>query len=538
MRRIKKLLARFAGKAVTNGDRPWDKGPAIYTHITLHIDPETGMLREEGSELPDAAGLDSEKGLRWAPGALDGVFGHHQSGEGDHDHAATIAGLVKAIAEESDKDALSELYQALQQDEIISSIDAVIDEIIKLEVPIEPELNKQMVFLARRAADRGPVKFAIALLGLMGKPENLEIIKTLGLHEEFTLYSAVAITNLLDDPEIELLDLAQRVDGWGRIHIVERLVETNKKKIKDWIFNEGFRNSIMDEYLVYIAATTGELNKRLKVNFVDDETLNSAIDILEGLFAGGPAEDIYSYEEAAEAITSLLRHIRARVSHPLLGFLLIGDSILTYLNSLDPDTMQEYGWSEQLVDEAGHACHEIIAWPSWEALINTGLESDEPVTFYKANRAAGVKQIDTWDIHWRRVEAKPDDSSRWFQLVQLAVPENISKIIELAEAQLPLQKIAGGAANEIGLGPEYKWHICLDFVLQGLENCPGEGWELIKTGLHSPVTRNRHIAVKALEDWDSRHFTGDIIAVIKTVSECEVDEDVREKLEALLRKVE
>jgi hypothetical protein len=42
----------------------------------------------------------------------------------------------------------------------------------------------------------------------------LDQIKILGLHDEFTLFSSVAIMNISDDVVNVLWELSKKVDGW------------------------------------------------------------------------------------------------------------------------------------------------------------------------------------------------------------------------------------------------------------------------------------------------------------------------------------
>jgi hypothetical protein len=49
--------------------------------------------------------------------------------------------------------------------------------------------------LVSESPDREPVKFGIAILGLYRKSSNEELFQTLGWHEEFTLFCAVALAN-------------------------------------------------------------------------------------------------------------------------------------------------------------------------------------------------------------------------------------------------------------------------------------------------------------------------------------------------------
>src|SRR5207248_2725531 len=122
-----------------------------------------------------------------------------------------------------------------------------------------------------------------------GQPQDMEIFRTLGRHEEFTLFCAVGLANACDDGETQLWELAKHVDGWGRIHLVERLSKTENPEIKDWLLREGYKNSVMYEYLAYPCAVGGGLLAALEADEVDDDLLLSAAEIIQALITGGPA---------------------------------------------------------------------------------------------------------------------------------------------------------------------------------------------------------------------------------------------------------
>lgn len=144
-------------------------------------------------------------------------------------------------------------------------------------------------WLAATATERGPVKLGIALLGVAGVGDAAGLLRTLGAHDEFTLYAVVAFGNGTEDGgESEIWALATVVDGWGRIHCVERLRHTSDPAIRRWILRTGFRNSVMYEYLAYTAATTGGLLAALRGDDIDRELLDAAGEIIEALVMGGP----------------------------------------------------------------------------------------------------------------------------------------------------------------------------------------------------------------------------------------------------------
>src|SRR5215510_4073760 len=60
---------------------PWDaRRPSIHDHVVRHIEPGRDCLREGGDILPDDEVQNAGRQLRFAPGAFDGAFGHHASG--------------------------------------------------------------------------------------------------------------------------------------------------------------------------------------------------------------------------------------------------------------------------------------------------------------------------------------------------------------------------------------------------------------------------------------------------------------------------
>lgn len=69
---------------------PWGDRPSIYQHILAYIRPGEPGLGEKGDLLPDEEIVRGGKEIGWAPGALDGVFGHHV-GSGE---AAEVANKV------------------------------------------------------------------------------------------------------------------------------------------------------------------------------------------------------------------------------------------------------------------------------------------------------------------------------------------------------------------------------------------------------------------------------------------------------------
>ena len=495
---------------------------SIYEHVRAHVN-EDGKLDEGGIALPDEKEVMAGE-LRWAPGAMDGAFGHHGGGGSADQKATEAAGRWAKAARRSSKRNLSRLYDAVSSDDVLGFIDPMIEQLGGMGLD-RARVHEIARWLATTAQDRGAVKVGIAVLGATGLGPDVEVVRTLGLHEEFTLFCAVALANGADDPEAELWQLARRVDGWGRIHCVERLSATGNHEIQEWILREGFRNAVMYEYLAYIAATTGRLLEALRRSDVDRELLTAAGEILSALVMGGPAQDLDDYDEGADAVEAYLIAIRDRAE--TLDDLLTVDSLHTFLQRDDGwEERAQRGWTATRRQAFEDACAEIVRRDHWRSLIEDGLRSEDPVQFGRANDAARRQGIDTFDVHVRRIRAEPLGHG-WFDAWNQADHDRALLLVQLARTLLPLDEIATGPGDALGLGPGWQPHQALDWTLQSLRDHPGVGGDLLVVGLQSPVIRNRNMALAALQQWPREAWPERSRDLIATIAASDPNEQTR-----------
>ena len=150
--------------------------------------------------------------------------------------------------------------------------------------------------------------------------------------------------------------------GWGRIQTVERLAHTQDPRIRGWLLREGFRNSVMNEYLACICARAGRLHEALASSQVDPELLDGAAEIFRALLTGGPAEGIDDYGHAAEAAEAYVHHVWSGRWLELKHFLAVA-SLARYVD--DPERQQnrrKEGWTEQRLVQIHATCNDILAW--------------------------------------------------------------------------------------------------------------------------------------------------------------------------------
>ena len=472
------------------------RGPSIYDFVRAHLDP-AGRLDEPGLSLPDEARVSSGE-LRWAAGAKDGALGHHVGAGRAQGQASEIAAVFVEACKRPSKRNLTKLYEAVSDDSVLGFVDPMIEKLVELR-PDRADLHALGRWLATTGSDRGAVKVGIAILGMTGLDSDVDVVRALGAHEEFTLFAAVALDNGLAEPESELWSLASAVDGWGRIQCVKRLRNTQDPEIRAWILRQGFRNCVMYEYLAYIAATTGGLLAALEEPDPDRELLTAAGEILEALIMGGPAEDLDDYDAGADAVEAFLRHMETR-AESLDDFHAVA-AIRRYL-------AQEHGWDERSgrgwtasrreVFEA--KCAEILDRDEWQDRIDVGLLSNDRAEFWQAEQAARHRGIDTFELHVGKIREDPLGGA-WFQAWAQADRLRAQQLVELVRQLLPLNEIGTGPADVLGMGLEWRTHAALDWTLQALRDHQAVGSDLVLVGLKSPVVRNRNMSLNILKAW-------------------------------------
>ncbi len=508
---------------------PWDDRTSIHDYIARHVVPGKPDLAEGGESLPDEK---DDGGVRWAAGAMDGVMGHHMGPGKDKKRARKTKKALEAVLLRATSENVAALYALLMNDDgALGYLDHLIEALAsKQRVDVE-RLEQLASWLATKAPDREPVKFAIAMLGIVPSRKHEDIILTLGRHDEFTLYAAVALSNTSAKPERSLFELAKGVSGWGRVHIVERLAETQDPEIKAWMLRDGYQNSIMYEYLAYTCATTGGLLAALDGDSVDTELLVGAGEIIGALINGGPAEDIDDYKDGAAVVDRFVDLLGSQPND--IRHLIAVDSIKSFLEEdTNWDERAKRGWTPQLRERVLERIKSLLVLPHWQDLVQTGLQAKDATEFFNAQRAAGAIGVDVWDAHFTRLKSGEDDG--WYYVMQTDDPGRIDRVVALAKTKLPLDKIATGPGNELGMGLEWNPHRNLSFVLQELGRFPGKGWDLVRTGIRSPVVNNRHMALRALSAWGQDAWPEGGEDLLRRALADEPDEQVLKGLETLL----
>lgn len=510
----------------------WQSNASILEFLRKNLDTK-GLLKESASTLPDEKKADDE--VKFAAGLMDSMIGADNS-EKSKTIVKKLFAIISKISNNGDEQSKSDFYREIIENEnVISIIDDFLQKLVQSSLSVDPYLYNYAYDLATKTNNRNSVKFGIAILGLCQNKEPIEDIKLLGLHDEFTVFSTIALSSLSDNLINDLYQLAQKVDGWGKIQLVDRLAEMElTDEIRDWLILEGYKNSIMYEYLALTCAINGKLNKKLQNESINQHFFDAAGDIIATLMNEdeSPADGISAYHETEETIQNYIRHAKS-MSLKISDFITL-HKIKDYLENLLEENEPLKNWnlndlSNSLIDLKG-----LLSSKDWTKEVKISLESSDKVEFWNGKQAAKKLGMDISEILWARLDKFPLESISWYDITNDNTTKNPQKVVDKAIELLPIKELSTGPEDSMGLGANWQKYQSLDCVITFLENYPRVGEEIIVAGLNSPVIRNRYRTLKTLQSWTSSNWNEKIKAELNILLEAEPTSDIKSDLVKLL----
>ena len=187
-------------------------------------------------------------------------------------------------------------------------IDGMQDWIIAHRKELDPTaFHRFAMTTLRESRNKECVKFALSLLELLdSQPEDRQVILTLALSDEFTLFCMYVIRGW-EDGNDQMFRLAKQVHGWGRIFLVHEL-EPDTPEIRDWLLREGWRNDILPNYSAALCAKKGQLRELLSRSFLPPDQRDAVRDLVEALLVESPLPGISGLEDGEGLLREYLRH--------------------------------------------------------------------------------------------------------------------------------------------------------------------------------------------------------------------------------------
>ena len=248
--------------------------------------------------LPQGFSLEPFKkddAIRFADGAADGIAIYHMMRpELPPDLDERIARAIAQASVDDYEGANATLVELTDEHPAI----VIIDEIQRYVLEHAAEIDAQALwayatFLLFLSDEVELVKIGLSWLELFGETDEQvkQVVRTLGLSDEFTIFAAWCARGWADGNE-ELFRLARNAKGWGRVHVLEML-EPESAEIRSWLLHEGVNNAVMPEYSAltcYVKAGVPELLEGV----MSHEDFSAATAIVQATLSDAPVAGISS----------------------------------------------------------------------------------------------------------------------------------------------------------------------------------------------------------------------------------------------------
>lgn len=468
--------------------------------------------------------------ISFAPGAMDGIGMFHDDTVSDKQAVKNIVKLLRKYFNTGNGEYVNEIIDILAENRTISVIDAILQSYGSDHEGIDPnDMVNMSLKLIKTSTNIELVKIGIGLLGLFDLgycKEAEEVVETLALYADFTLYAVVAASNWTKGNRI-IFEIAKVAGGWGKVHAVEEL-KPETTEICEWILRNGCSNDIMDNYLGLTCAEKGDLISVLRQQSMDVDMFNSIGVIINTLLDEEPVLGISLYEHAKEALTNFLRHAETHA-----------DCVQHIWRILKVRHWAQHA-NEDYKDAVIAQCNVIINRPIWKEKVLAAISRyTESYEFYCACDAAAHLEVDISNELFNIIMEEPLKYCSY--MPQLLKNQNMAvQIIKLCENVLPLDEMAEGMGDYLFSDKLNNEHHCLDFVLPELAAYPLQGVRLIETSLNSRVVRGRNLACRALSGWVKRMgkplaiISPELYSEIDRIYQIEVNEHTKETMRKLL----
>ena len=511
------------------------KDLSIFELIKTSIQPN-GELPED-FKLPPK----DPNGVPWADGAMDGVYIYHTVV--NEEDIEPLKNIIFQISEGKFEEAQNNLENL--DFFMVSRRDPLLNWIIQEQKQIN--INNLCEFTISQLSTSKNIeviKFCLCVLEIINletEKDTIEKVKILALSDEFTLYCLNILKNLENSNE-EIFEIAKKVKGWGRIYSVKYLKVTNDE-IKEWLLEEGFLNYINPAYTAYTCAKKINLIEILNDGKISNKKFNDISYLMNALLDEEAITGISALENRELLIEKYLEKAKT-LSSTEEAYEVVR-------------LIKEYVEDNEEIDKKFiKICDEIL---NSEKTRNRIKEFMEEGYGYNIAKYLG---IDTDKYILEYLQNNPFKNPH--VIFNISKRENMEKLVSLIEKKLTLEKLEGAPTDKFySKNEENKEYIFLDTIIKKLgnfgrtegnfvitvypveptasmdepENFVGIGENLIICSLNSPYVDIRYGAVNTLESWKEKGYilSNEIIENIKNLEKIEVDEELKIKLNELLK---
>ena len=249
-----------------------------------------------------------EEGLKYIDGAKDGICVYHMGAAEITQKDIEEINTVITLANTGDYDQADSVLEKLcERIRVVNFIDELQDCILAHKDEIEDKFYIYSLHLMTQSANIECVKAGMMIQELFGQSEEVKgMVRTLGLSDEFTLYSVFIMRNW-ENGNTEIMNIAKSVNGWGKIHAVH-YIEPETEEIKYWLLTGAVSNDVMPAYSGWDCYKKADVEAILKKDGLTYEELEGVLSIVDAILDEGPVLGISNIENPKEILLAVLNH--------------------------------------------------------------------------------------------------------------------------------------------------------------------------------------------------------------------------------------
>lgn len=449
---------------------------SVYGRI-LNVVTNDGLPKDfelEPDEIAD--------GIYFQPGARDGIMLFNSAfSELRDEEKEMVSQILTAITTKDLETAETSLHALFENRRMIECSDYIQEEILKNQAQIGLEnLYMAAAWQVLSSTSIECVKFGLTILGMMKTDDDKRIrniVRVLALCDEFSFF-CFCIMQTWWNGEEEILNVAHKLEGWGRVHAIYFL-KGEEDRTRRWLISEGAHNDVHLSYTAYECYEKGRLYERLG-GFLMDAEFDGACTIVNGLLDEGPMEGISKIAESNDLFIRFFSQFKEHKATLYQYELVL--NILNYLHDKEGAGEEELAIMERGV--------KIICSKECCNLVKKAAKKGE------GTRLAEVLGFDFTEEYFSLLRS---DCKKYRHLAATLMkePNNVERVVKIFEDALD----ALGDISE----PKY-WAFDDDiittvFCLQELKGHVGKGISLLTKASKSSVRSLRNMVLNVAEAW-------------------------------------
>ena len=249
-----------------------------------------------------------EEGLKYIYVAKDGICVYNMGAAEITQKDIEEINTVITFANTGDYDQADSVLEKLcERIRVVNFIDELQDCILARKDEIEDKFYIYSLHLMTQSANIECVKAGMMIQELFGQSEEVKgMVRTLGLSDEFTLYSVFIMRNW-ENGNTEIMNIAKSVNGWGKVHAVH-YIEPETEEIKYWLLTGAVSNDVMPAYSGWDCYKKADVEAIIKKDGLTYEELEGVLSIVDAMLDEGPVLGISNVENPKEILLAVLNH--------------------------------------------------------------------------------------------------------------------------------------------------------------------------------------------------------------------------------------